>query len=651
MRLNSLASICLFLLLCGSDLLAQGSFKSQVLRASLVEGDVTYWRSDLDRWVDLGVNAPILEGDKIWAGRDGTVEIEFESGSTLRLAQNSGIEVARIGSVGESREVEIQLSGGLATFNVAPEERGFHVSAPLFSARAFKAANFRAEVDSDGSGRLVVFEGALEVEGQPTKLILGKGETLQLLSSDPERYYLGTNYESDEWDKWNSERDEYLAKMRQDTHVPYEDGWSTADLGQYGNWYSVPDYGTVWRPHCDSNWVPFSTGRWTWYDPLGWTWVSFEPWGWVPYHYGRWTHLSGYGWCWVPGAYSSWCPGAVSWVQGPGWVAWMPLAPFEPWSRWGNSGGGTFLSANLHHGGRICYLPNDGFLNGSSSPRFSDARQLLADGRVVSGQPALAPTTASRIPVADAYAKRKYTNDDLEARRNLRDGMIRSTVPANSLTENTWPASSNSVRQRVQTANQGRGAAATQPSVPDSRVRVIQGGSRTTGTPPAPASDVRIYTSGNAGTNNPHRDQVGDRLRLSDSSNSSGTQPQPPSAPSFEEQSTRNRVYRIYGTQNPSVNSDSSSTSPPHDYSSPRTVVPSSPPSRSAQVAPTTSPSRYQPAREVPSVPRSNPPVSNSAPSASRAMPSSPAPPSSGSSGAGAQESRSATRGSGRANR
>src|SRR5437867_4284806 len=121
MRLSPLASVCLFLFLAGSDLLAQGPLKSQVLRASLIEGDVTYWRSDLDKWVDLGANAPILEGDKIWVGRDGRVEIEFESGSTIRLAQTSGLEIARSGGPENSGQVEVQLSGGLATFAVSSE--------------------------------------------------------------------------------------------------------------------------------------------------------------------------------------------------------------------------------------------------------------------------------------------------------------------------------------------------------------------------------------------------------------------------------------------------------------------------------------------------------------------------------------------------
>jgi FecR protein len=626
MHLKRLAPVCLFLFLSGSNLLAQDPLKSQILRASLIEGDVTYWRSDLDQWTNLGVNVPVLEGDKIWVGRDGRAEIEFENGSTIRLAQNSGIDLARLGRFEDSGEVEIQLSGGLASFQLV-SEGPVGVTAPLFSARAFKAAAFRTEVDADGSGRLVVFEGALEIESQQNKLVLSKGETLQLLSSDPDRYYLGIDYEFDEWDKWNSERDNYLAELRRNTNIPQDSGWNVAELGQHGSWYSVPDYGTVWRPHEDSDWVPFSSGRWTWYDSLGWTWVSFEPWGWTPYHYGRWTHLANHGWCWVPGTSSPWCPGAVSWVQGPGWVAWMPLAPFEPWSRWGNSGGGILMSANLRYGGPICYLPNDRFLNGSSVPQFSNSRQLLASGRVVSGQPSLAPTMASRIPVADANANRKFTNDDLEARRTLRDSMIRSTVPANSLTENL-----------------GQGGGATRPSGSGSNIRVIQGGSRMQTPSPSPSSDVRTYTNGNSGRQSLRPDQ----LRQADSRSVSGSPavapPRSPSVPSSEGPTTRERVYRIYGSQSESAKSNGSPASPPRDIAAPRNAnaVPYNPPSRNTSVVPSAPQSRFQTTPESPSVPRSTTGASNPV-QTPRSTPSSTVGQSS--TGASTQESRSAARG------
>ncbi len=190
MCLERLHCACLFLLLSASILPAQDNSPSQVLRSSLIEGDVTYWRSDLNQWIDLDVNAPLVEGDKVLVGRDGRAEIEFEDGSMVRLAQNSGIELVHTENSQIPGKIGIHLSGGLATFEVASDDGAFQLTTPLFSARALKVANFRAEVDNDGSGRLVVFRGDLEIESQPGRLIFSKGETLRLLHNEPTRYYL-----------------------------------------------------------------------------------------------------------------------------------------------------------------------------------------------------------------------------------------------------------------------------------------------------------------------------------------------------------------------------------------------------------------------------------------------------------------------------
>ncbi|PYV42297.1 MAG: hypothetical protein DMG06_14500, partial [Acidobacteria bacterium] len=219
MRTRLAVAICLLLFSPSIGVVAQDQSPSRVVRASLVEGDVTYLRSDLDRWVDLGVNTPILEGDKIWLGRDGRAEIEFEDGSTVRLAQNSVIEFTRLGPYDASRQVEIQFNKGLATFEVISSEGAFTVVTPFFSARVTRSANFRVEVNSDDSGRVVVFEGRTEIESRAGSLSLDKGETVSFLSSDPDRYYLGTNYEPDDWDRWNSERDDFLVSARTNSHL------------------------------------------------------------------------------------------------------------------------------------------------------------------------------------------------------------------------------------------------------------------------------------------------------------------------------------------------------------------------------------------------------------------------------------------------
>jgi hypothetical protein len=402
----------------------------RLLRVSLIQGDVTYQRSDLDKWVDLSINTPILEGDKVWSGRDGRVEIEFEDGSTIRLAENTVAGFSSLGRYSDLEPVRIQINRGVASFGVMLQASPFTIETPIFTVLGQPSSSLRVDVDSDGSARLVVFEGKAEVQSQAATLLLRSGETFRLLSTEPDRYYLGTDYQLDEWDQWNSERNQYLARLGQQRRSSDDWRWDYAELDSYGSWYDIPEYGRAWRPYSDTEWVPFRDGRWTWYDSFGWTWISHEPWGWLPYHYGRWALVGGFGWCWVPGGfYDPWCPGAVSWVMGPSWVGWCPLAPYEPWYAYQHAhASNVFVSKNYRYRDCITYLPRETFVNGTAVGDFRPPGDPVGGGgRVIGGQPDIVPTAMSRMPVTTRMAVRKYDNDDLAARGSQRNQIIQPT--------------------------------------------------------------------------------------------------------------------------------------------------------------------------------------------------------------------------------
>jgi hypothetical protein len=96
-------------------------------------------------------------------------------------------------------------------------------------------------------------------------------------------------------------------------------------LGEFGTWRDVGDYGYCWHPNdVDDDWRPYRDGRWL-YTDAGWTWDSEEPYGWAVYHYGRWARVRGVGWVWVPD--TEWGPAWVSWRRSPDYVGWAPLPP------------------------------------------------------------------------------------------------------------------------------------------------------------------------------------------------------------------------------------------------------------------------------------------------------------------------------------
>lgn len=102
------------------------------------------------------------------------------------------------------------------------------------------------------------------------------------------------------------------------------------ELGPYGDWFSHPRYGTVWRPHVDAGWRPYTRGYWANSEEHGWVWVAEEEWGWAPFHYGRWAYDEDEEeWLWIPG--TEWAPAWVMWRQSDDLVGWAPLPPDAIW--------------------------------------------------------------------------------------------------------------------------------------------------------------------------------------------------------------------------------------------------------------------------------------------------------------------------------
>jgi len=96
-------------------------------------------------------------------------------------------------------------------------------------------------------------------------------------------------------------------------------------LSPYGQWIDYSNYGYVWIPNVESDFVPYSTdGHWILTDD-GWTWDSDYDWGWAAFHYGRWSYDDSFGWFWVPD--SEWGPAWVNWREADGYYGWSPMEP------------------------------------------------------------------------------------------------------------------------------------------------------------------------------------------------------------------------------------------------------------------------------------------------------------------------------------
>jgi len=252
-----------------------------------------------------------------------------------------------------------------------------------------RESSFRILVTADDHTEVLVRKGEIEVTTPQGGTRVGQNQFITIQGAgDQAQYKIGEAPARDDFDQWNSDRDNMIRNSvaRQHTNDYYV---GTEDLDNRGTWSEVPDYGPVWRPaETDPNWAPYRNGRWVYEPYWGWTWVSYDDWGWAPYHYGRWMYVGG-GWGWWPGpAYGYpfyrpiWAPAYVSFFGwgggfgfGFGWgsIGWLPLGPgdfFHPWwGRWG----GRFGE------GRFGEYNRGGFAPLRAGSRFSNVNLAMHD--------------------------------------------------------------------------------------------------------------------------------------------------------------------------------------------------------------------------------------------------------------------------------
>jgi len=342
---------------------------ARIVRLSLVEGDVLIARPEEEGWQPALANMPIRQGDTL-ATSQGRAEIEFESGATARIAENTLLQFTELALAGGGRLTKLTLTQGTATFyaNLSRAD-SFVVLTPHLEAAVPENARFRLDVSDDGSA-VSVLKGDLTVATRAGAQHLTKGQSLLFSAGEVS---LARNPETDDWDRWVADRDEVITTTS-NAALRYVDApfsYGLADLGNYGNWVFLNNYGHCWQPAgLPIGWSPYWNGRWASVPGIGWTWISYEPWGWVPYHFGRWanTHL---GWVWVPGHFNQWQGAAVFWLQIGNFVGWGPLGPDDQPGQ---------LSANFPHG-TVMNTPRGiigGTPNQRANPNMNDRPRLIA---------------------------------------------------------------------------------------------------------------------------------------------------------------------------------------------------------------------------------------------------------------------------------
>ena len=284
---------------------AAADSQARIVRLSDVHGSV-----QMDKNTGLGferafLNLPITQGVQLQTGGNGRAEIEFEDGSTLRLAPDTKVEFSTLGLSDSGKRISVvNLVEGMAYVNWMSKNDAFTMNFSSEKAELDHPAHFRAETSPDFS-KFAVFKGEVEVVGPSGKVTVSKKKMATFGSSPDDKYTLAKLEEDplDSWDKDSVEyHEQYAAK---NNSSPY--GYGFSDLGYYGAYQTIPGYGLMWQPYFTGiGWDPFMDGAWSWYPGFGFMYASAYPWGWLPYRYGSWMFVPGFGWMWQPGYWNTW---------------------------------------------------------------------------------------------------------------------------------------------------------------------------------------------------------------------------------------------------------------------------------------------------------------------------------------------------------
>jgi len=184
-----------------------------VARISVMNGDVSVRRGDNGDFVAAALNAPLVVGDRVLTGPNSRAEVQFDSANMIRLAADTEIRLAELAD----RRYQIQLARGVATFRVLrPSEADVEVTTPQVSLRPRNQGAYRLMVREDGQSEVTVRSGEVEVFTPRGAETLHAGRTMQVRgsASEPE-FQIAAASGDDEWDHWNSGRDQTIPLMAQ----------------------------------------------------------------------------------------------------------------------------------------------------------------------------------------------------------------------------------------------------------------------------------------------------------------------------------------------------------------------------------------------------------------------------------------------------
>ena len=310
------------------------------------------------------LNLPVGPGDTVRTSADRRCEVQFDTGTIVRLDFSTELRVETIlarslSSLQNLSNLALERGRIYVMYRAYDGREIFQLLTPNAAVKMKNNAVAIITAAADGSTETQVKYGKAQMRfGASEKLLddqtVRKGERLIVQKDSP--FELDSAIEGTDFDIWNKEVNAHFADLHEGLtalpkpiqKLPGAVFYFAQTYGsRYGEWLWDEFYGYIWRPFVNNGmypwgWQPYYYGQWAMTGGQMF-WVPQEPWGWIPYHLGIWQWDKKHGWVWLPGS-----------MFAPAWATWdfyFGYASWRPWGLYDWMGG-----AYSYYGGGFNYL-------------------------------------------------------------------------------------------------------------------------------------------------------------------------------------------------------------------------------------------------------------------------------------------------------
>jgi hypothetical protein len=327
------------------------------------------------------INLPVGPGDTVRTTAERRVEIQFDTGTIVRLDFATALRVETIlaRSLSQLDQLSVMtLDRGRIYIQYREYDRKemFQVLTSNAAVRLKHNSVALIALGPDGATEAQVKYGRGRVLFGPDERSLDeravqKGERLIVLADHQAE--LATAIDGTAFELWNNEVNAHYWKLRGGLNAqsalpkpvqrltPAVFYFAQTYGSRWGEWLWDELYGYVWRPYIDNGaypggWQPYYYGQWASYGSQMF-WIPGEPWGWIPYHLGVWHWSKKIGWVWLPG--SMFAPAWATWDFYHGYACWRPWGLYDWMYGYYDPYGwsGNFRSGFRYSDGVWDYLP------------------------------------------------------------------------------------------------------------------------------------------------------------------------------------------------------------------------------------------------------------------------------------------------------